>query len=258
MFAHLGSSSEDARAVIQPRDVRKTGANGRLTAPSDSESRCSKATRHGRCKQTQHRLAIGRERVPARLAGSGCRAMGELQHHRTALKRGNARQRKLRSLQSKLDQTMDSATQKSVGELHKQHVGRARASSKAGSGPFRKFAQAVSTAAGRPWTFVGAVALIIVWGVSGPLFDFSDTWQLVINTTTTIVTFLMVFLIQNTQNRDTEALRLKLDELILATRAARNEFVKIEDLSDEDLDRLEKDLKAGRQSGGSDDESDDD
>jgi low affinity Fe/Cu permease len=184
--------------------------------------------------------------------------MSELQHHRTALKRGNARQRKLRALQSKLDQTMDSQDDRSERELHKQHVGRARASSKARSGPFRRFAQAVSTAAGRPWTFVAAVALIIVWGVSGPLFGFSDTWQLVINTTTTIVTFLMVFLIQNTQNRDTEALRLKLDELILATRAARNEFVKIEDLSDEDLDRLEKDLKAGRQRGGSDDESDDD
>jgi low affinity Fe/Cu permease len=182
--------------------------------------------------------------------------MGELHHHRTALKRGTAQQRKLRDLQSKRGENMDSKTQKRERKLFEQHVGRARASKNARSGPFRRFAQAVSTAAGRPWTFIAAVALIIVWGVSGPIFGFSDTWQLVINTTTTIVTFLMVFLIQNTQNRDTEALRLKLDELILATHAARNEFVKIEDLNDEDLDRLEKDLKDGCQSGGSDDESD--
>jgi low affinity Fe/Cu permease len=181
--------------------------------------------------------------------------MSQLQHHRTALKRGNVRQRKLRDLQTKSLEQTDRSTHPDR-EVFEQHVGRARASSNAGSGPFRRFAQAVSTAAGRPWTFVAAVALIVVWGISGPLFHFSDTWQLVINTTTTIVTFLMVFLIQNTQNRDTEALRLKLDELILATRAARNEFIKIEDLNDEDLDRLEEDLKAGCQNGGSDERLD--
>lgn len=108
---------------------------------------------------------------------------------------------------------------------------------------FRQFAQTVSNAAGTPWTFVAAVAMIVVWGVTGPIFKFSNTWQLVINTGTTIITFLMVFLIQNTQNRDTKALRLKLDELLLATRKARNDFVKVEDLEDRDLERLERDIK---------------
>ena len=88
-----------------------------------------------------------------------------------------------------------------------------------------------------------ACVLIIAWAVTGPIFHFSDTWQLVINTSTTIITFLMVFLIQNTQNRDTEALRLKLDELILATKDARNQFVTIEDLSDEELEALELELR---------------
>jgi low affinity Fe/Cu permease len=183
--------------------------------------------------------------------------MGELQQHRSALKRGNARQRRLRDVQGKRDERAQRVS-KRRHEVLEQHVGRVRANKNERSSPFRRFAQAVSTAAGRPWTFVAAVALIIVWGVTGPFFGFSDTWQLVINTTTTIVTFLMVFLIQNTQNRDTEALRLKLDELILATRGARNEFVRIEDLNDDDLQRLEEDLKAGCQTGGSDDDSDDD
>ena len=95
---------------------------------------------------------------------------------------------------------------------------------------------------GRPWAFVGAAGIIVVWATLGPLFKYSDTWQLVINTGTTIITFLMVFLIQNTQNRDTAALRLKLDELILATLEARNEFVDIEDLDDKALDALEKEM----------------
>jgi low affinity Fe/Cu permease len=191
------------------------------------------------------------------VAATGSYDMSELHQYRTALKRGNARQRRLRDVQSKREEQAERMA-KRQHDVFEQHVGRVRESKNASSNPFRRFAQAVSTAAGRPWTFVAAVLLIIVWGVSGPVFGFSDTWQLVINTTTTIVTFLMVFLIQNTQNRDTEALRLKLDELILATRAARNEFVKIEDLDDDDLDHLEKNLKAGRQRGGADDDSDDD
>jgi low affinity Fe/Cu permease len=116
-------------------------------------------------------------------------------------------------------------------------------------GPFRRFSRAASNAVGRPWAFVSAVAVVLGWAALGPLFHYSDTWQLVINTGTTIITFLMVFLIQNTQNRDTEALRLKLDELILATRDARNEFVDIDDLDDEQLARLEQQLRklaAGR------------
>ena len=88
----------------------------------------------------------------------------------------------------------------------------------------------------RPATFLLAVAVVVVWAVTGPLFGFSDTWQLVINTGTTIVTFLMVFLIQATQNRDTLALQLKLDELILATKNARNHIVGIEEASDEEIE----------------------
>lgn len=123
------------------------------------------------------------------------------------------------------------------------HIARTRGKVGGKGNVFRRFAQATSSAMGRPWAFVAAVLLIVGWAASGPLFKFSDTWQLVVNTTTTIVTFLMVFLIQNTQNRDTEALRLKLDELILATEGARNEFVTIEDLSDEELTALEAELR---------------
>jgi low affinity Fe/Cu permease len=107
---------------------------------------------------------------------------------------------------------------------------------------FRRFAAAAACAMGRPWAFTSAAGLILVWAASGPLFDFSDTWQLVINTGTTIITFLMVFLIQNTQNRDTEALRLKIDELILATRKARNALVEVEDLDDTALADLKKEI----------------
>ena len=92
--------------------------------------------------------------------------------------------------------------------------------------------------AGKPATFLIAVAVVVIWAVSGPLFGFSDTWQLVINTSTTIVTFLMVFLIQNTQNRDTLALQLKLAELIIAVQGAKNNIATAEDLSEEDLERL--------------------
>jgi low affinity Fe/Cu permease len=102
---------------------------------------------------------------------------------------------------------------------------------------FAEFASRVARAAGRPLTFALSLILIVVWAVTGPLFGFSDTWQLVINTGTTIVTFLMVFLIQNTQNRDGAAIQAKLDELIRAS-AAQNRFIGIEGLAEEELDEL--------------------
>jgi low affinity Fe/Cu permease len=105
---------------------------------------------------------------------------------------------------------------------------------------FRKFAHAASAAAGSALTFVAAVLLLAAWAATGPLFAFSDTWQLLINTTTTIVTFLMVFLIQNTQNRDSQALHAKLDEIIVATEGARNRMAIAEDLSDDELAQLKR------------------
>jgi low affinity Fe/Cu permease len=99
---------------------------------------------------------------------------------------------------------------------------------------FAVFANRTSQAAGSPWTFCACVVLVLVWALSGPLFHFSETWQLVINTGTTIITFLMVFLIQNTQNRDNAAIQAKLDDLIL-TSAAENDFVGIERLTDREL-----------------------
>ena len=94
-----------------------------------------------------------------------------------------------------------------------------------------------------PWAFVLACGVIVVWAITGPLFRFSDTWQLVINTATTIVTFLIVFLIQNTQNRDTKAVHLKLDELLRGVSGARTSLVDLEHLSDEELDRLQKEFE---------------
>jgi len=108
---------------------------------------------------------------------------------------------------------------------------------------FRKFAAKVSHVAGSAWTFLLALTIILTWALTGPIFGFSDTWQLVINTGTTIITFLMVFLIQNTQNRDAMAMHLKLDELIRATKSARNQLVNLEDLSDEELARLQKEFE---------------
>ena len=105
---------------------------------------------------------------------------------------------------------------------------------------FRCFAQRASALLGSAWAFCGAVLVIVVWLVTGPTFHFSDTWQLIINTATTVVTFLMVFLIQNTQNRDAKAMHLKLDELIRAVKGARNQLVDLEDLSDDDLKKLEE------------------
>jgi low affinity Fe/Cu permease len=103
---------------------------------------------------------------------------------------------------------------------------------------FSQFAHATSMWTGHPLAFLLAVAVVIVWAATGPLFGYSDTWQLVINTGTTIVTFLMVFLIQNTQNRDTMAIQLKLSELVLAMKGAENKFAAIEDLTDDELKAL--------------------
>src|SRR5215213_3618102 len=100
---------------------------------------------------------------------------------------------------------------------------------------FHKFSHKISRLVGSPWSFMLAVLVIIVWVITGPIFDFSDTWQLIINTGTTIVTFLMVFLIQNTQNRDAQAMHLKLDELIRAVKDARTSLVDLEDMTDEEL-----------------------
>jgi low affinity Fe/Cu permease len=117
---------------------------------------------------------------------------------------------------------------------------------------FRYFSQAISHAAGTPWAFVGALLLIIVWALCGPVFHYSDTWQLVINTGTTIITFLMVFIIQNTQNRDGRAIQLKLDELIRVQGKARNHLIDLEQCSDSELDELQKQFKNVRQTRQSD------
>lgn len=103
---------------------------------------------------------------------------------------------------------------------------------------FRRIAATASVAAGRASTFLLAIIVVLVWALSGHYFNYSDTWQLVINTGTTIVTFLMVFLIQNTQNRDSKAVQIKLDELIRATNRANDKYISIEDLSDEELTKL--------------------
>jgi low affinity Fe/Cu permease len=109
--------------------------------------------------------------------------------------------------------------------------------------PFTRFTKFTSRMAGRPATFLVAVGLILVWAASGPLFGFSDTWQLVINTTTTIITFLMVFLIQSSQNRDSEAIQIKLDELIRAQRGAHNALLDLEDLEEAELDEIRKEYE---------------
>jgi low affinity Fe/Cu permease len=123
---------------------------------------------------------------------------------------------------------------------------------------FSRFAKWVAQHAGRAHAFVLATIVIIIWAVTGPFFGFSDTWQLVINTGTTIITFLMVFLIQNTQNRDTQALQIKLDELIRATRGAHNALLDLEELEEKDLqefqDRYEALAQKARDCGPEDDD----
>ena len=114
------------------------------------------------------------------------------------------------------------------------------------SDAFRLFAHRSAFMLGSAWAFAAAAFVILVWLVTGPTFHFSDTWQLIINTATTIITFLMVFLIQNTQNRDAKAMHLKLDELIRALKGARDQLVDIEDLSDEELKKLEEQFQRMR------------
>lgn len=108
---------------------------------------------------------------------------------------------------------------------------------------FARFAQFISHITGRPLAFLLALAAILVWGLTGPYFGYSDTWQLVINTATTIITFLMVFVIQNTQNRDTIAMQIKLDELIRVTRRASNTLLNLEELDDYELEKLREDYE---------------
>jgi low affinity Fe/Cu permease len=114
------------------------------------------------------------------------------------------------------------------------------------SDAFRIFAKRSSMVLGSAWTFGIAILVIVIWGLTGPAFHYSNTWQLIINTGTTIVTFLMVFLIQNTQNRDAKAAHLKLDEIIRALKGARNELIDLEKLTDEDLTSLEKQFERVR------------
>jgi low affinity Fe/Cu permease len=105
---------------------------------------------------------------------------------------------------------------------------------------FERFSAVVTKTTGRPGAFIAALVVVVVWALTGPLFDYSDTWQLVINTSTTIITFLMVFVIQQSQNKDTVALHLKLNELIAATKGASNRLIDIEDLSEEELKALKR------------------
>jgi len=108
---------------------------------------------------------------------------------------------------------------------------------------FNLVAKKAAYAAGTPWTFLGALAIVVIWGASGPIFKFNDTWQLVINTGTTIITFLMVFLIQHSQNADTAAIQIKLDELIRANAKANNELLDLEELDEERLEEIRREYE---------------
>ena len=149
--------------------------------------------------------------------------------------------RNLRVTREKLDSAVNKTQ---VGEL-KQHE-QERDFFCVVRDAFRVFANRCSAMLGSAWAFSAAVLVILLWLVTGPMFHFSDTWQLIINTATTVVTFLMVFLIQNTQNRDAKAKHLKLDELIRAIKNARNELVDLEELSDEELKKLEDQFRRTR------------
>jgi low affinity Fe/Cu permease len=120
---------------------------------------------------------------------------------------------------------------------------------------FTRIAAWIATAAGQPMTFLAAVAIIVVWAVTGPVFHFSDTWQLVVNTGTTIITFLMVFLIQNSQNRDAAAMQAKLDELLRAVDKAREKFIGIEHLTDQQIDLIRTALERYAKDAGDKDET---
>jgi low affinity Fe/Cu permease len=128
------------------------------------------------------------------------------------------------------------------------------------SGIFTRVAKSVSSAAGHPATFIAAVAIVVIWAASGPVFKFGDTWQLVINTGTTIITFLMVFLIQNSQNRDTESMQIKLDELICVIKEANNALLDLEELDQKEIERIRQRFiaKAKRSHGARDRDADDD
>ena len=117
---------------------------------------------------------------------------------------------------------------------------------------FNRISRRISQSVGSHWAFMLAALVILVWLVSGPIFRFSDTWQLVINTGTTVITFLMVFLIQNTQNHDARAVHLKLDEIIRSIQGARNELIDLEDVTDERLDELQAEFERIHRMGGSD------
>jgi len=109
---------------------------------------------------------------------------------------------------------------------------------------FVRFATLTAKIAGKPWTFIACLGIVVIWAASGPIFKFNETWQLVINTGTTIITFLMVFLIQNTQNRDGAAMQAKLDELVFAVKTADARFIGIEHLTEEELDAILKEVEA--------------
>src|SRR5512139_3290195 len=129
---------------------------------------------------------------------------------------------------------------KAVDNMSQRRRGRRSSAHRSIGDFFRQIAQHSANVFGSGWAFLTAVVVVLVWAGTGPLFDYSDTWQLVINTGTTIVTFLMVFLIQNAQNRDTEALQIKLDELIRAAKGARNEVIDLEELDEAALDVIHK------------------
>jgi low affinity Fe/Cu permease len=133
-------------------------------------------------------------------------------------------------------------------KVTKESVEKTPASIKIGSNWFARFAAQSSHYLGSRWAFVAAIGVILVWALTGPVFHYSDTWQLVINTATTIVTFLMVFLIQNTQNRDAKAIHLKLNELIHAVDKAKNKMIDVENLSDLELDELARNYEKIRNS----------